>query len=426
LDIDTLTGRIYAPSVWGVLHGLETLSQLIEWNYTTLNYNILLAPYVIRDEPRFPWRGLLIDTARNFLSVDTILRTIDGLSYNKMNVMHWHISDAESVPIESKFFPNLALKGAYTPYAIYTHDTVKRIIEYGRRRGVRVVPEFDMPGHNYAYGLGVPGLILDCPFARPVETNAWAASFNPLSETVYTFLEIFLGEMSALFPENVLHLGGDEVFYQCWNQTQSITDYMKAHNATFNDLYAMFEQRVHKIADIFEKTPMAWDEVFTSANSVLPPNAIVQVWRGDATLTKAIKQGFRTVSSSDYYLNNGFDFGGRQIQWTDIYHNDPMPKNLSPAEQKLMLGAEACMWGEEVSDNNIDQRLWFRSNVFAERLWSFNMSDNTDVQIRVIKQNCRLQQRGIGCTPFESGNIFPRRDLRRACNLILPPKKDEL
>jgi len=148
----------------------------------------------------------------------------------------------------------------------------------------------------------------------------------------------------------------------------------------------------------------------------------VQVWRGDETLTKAIKQGFRTVSSSDYYLNVGFDYSEGQVQWTDIYKNDPMPKNLSTSEQKLMLGAEACIWAEQVNEYNIDQRVWFRTNVLAERLWTNKMSDNTDVVTRVMKQNCRLLQRGISCTLYEDRGIFPRRDLRRVCELLIPPK----
>jgi len=289
---------------------------------------------------------------------------------------------------------------------------------------VRVVPEFDMPGHNFAYGLGIPNLIVDCPRIHPHETQLAAASFDVTSEDVYTFLEIFLGEMSSLFIDPVLHTGGDEVFYECWNQSTIMRDYMKAHNITnLTDLYVMFEQRVHKILSVYGKIPMAWDEVFTTAASILPPNAIVQVWRGDLTLTKAIKSGFRVVSSGDYYLNMGFDVSGRQVQWTDIYNTDPMPVNLNLSEQKLMLGAEACIWAEQVNDNNIDQRVWFRANFLAERLWSYNMSSLVDAQMRVMKQNCRLVQRGISCTPYENGQIFPRRDLRRVCEFLIPPKR---
>eukprot|EP01123_Difflugia_compressa_P014899 TRINITY_DN8118_c0_g2_i1.p1 TRINITY_DN8118_c0_g2~~TRINITY_DN8118_c0_g2_i1.p1 ORF type:complete len:341 (-),score=66.56 TRINITY_DN8118_c0_g2_i1:83-961(-) len=289
-------------------------------------------------------------------------------------------------------------------------------------RGVRVVPEFDMPGHNYAYGLGVPNLILDCPIARPVETEYNAASFDPTSPQVYEFLEVFLSEMSTLFPDSVMHVGGDEVVYECWNETQSILDYMKAHNITsFTQLYEMFEARVHSLLEAFQKTPMAWDEVFTSASSILPPEAIVQVWRGDETIVDAIKKGFRVVSSGDYYLNKGFDSTDIQVQWNDIYDKDPMPQGLTEAQQKLLLGCEACMWGEQVNDDNLDQRLWFRANVFAERLWVNTITDDGDMIIRVIKHNCRLLQRGIKCTLYESSDVFPRRDLRRACEFLLPP-----
>uniref|UniRef100_A0A6B2L1X3 Beta-hexosaminidase n=1 Tax=Arcella intermedia TaxID=1963864 RepID=A0A6B2L1X3_9EUKA len=422
LTISENIGTISSPRIWGALHALETLSQIISWNHTHHYYNILHAPYLIQDSPRFPWRGVMVDTARNFLPVDTLLSTLDALSFNKMNVLHWHTSDAEAVPVESKSFPDLAKKGAYSELGIYSQEDVQRIVTYGLYRGVRVVPEFDMPTHNYAYGLGVPGLILDCPISHPIETSYYHASFDPTSESVYKFLEVFLGEMSTIFPDGVMHVGGDEVDYRCWNETASIIEYMQENNITsFPELYAYFEKRVHAILGTYNLIPMAWDEVYTSAKSVLPKNSIVHVWRGDDTLSKAIKDGFRVVSSSDYYLNNGFDFGGLQVQWQDIYNNDPMPQGLTPDEQKLMLGAEACVWGEEINHNNIEQRTWFRAGVLGERLWSNQMGSEADVWVRVMKQNCRMQQRGIAATPVENMQIFPRRDLRRVCTPFLIP-----
>jgi hexosaminidase len=147
--------RITAPAPWGAMHALETLSQLVtakDGGYVLEN-----APWAIKDAPRFKHRAIMIDTARHYLSVNTIKRQIDAASYCKLNTIHWHATDAESMPIESQTFPALHAKGAFSPSFFYSTNQIRDIVAYGRERGVRIVPEFDMPGHNYAYFLGRPG-----------------------------------------------------------------------------------------------------------------------------------------------------------------------------------------------------------------------------------------------------------------------------
>lgn len=434
-DGDAWACDIKAPAVWGAMHGLTTLSQLVEregeGTATPDNnrYRLRAAPWKVTDSPVLPHRGLMIDTSRHFLPVDAILRQVEALSMNKMNVLHWHATDAESMPVASKAYPELATKGAFAPEAVYSPQDIRKIVSFARERGVRVIAEFDMPGHNYAYSLALPELFVNCSDLYPVDVNYWRASFDPTNEAVYAFLETFLGEMAGLFPDRVLHLGGDEVQYSCWNESERIRDWERQTGKNLTQLYGVFEQRAHAIAARLNRTVQAWDEVYTSARGVLPPDAIVQVWRGIDTLTSAIQDGFRTVLSAPYYLNGGFDMGSGQVQWTDIYDDDPMPLGLTPAEQKRMLGAEACIWAEEVNKNNIDQRVWFRASVLAERLWSIKgnyTGRRTDgVLIRSIKQGCRMMRAGIAATPIDDRDWFPRRNLWAHCEIGLPPSANK-
>eukprot|EP00466_Bigelowiella_natans_P014964 jgi/Bigna1/66779/fgenesh1_pg.2_\ len=373
--------NITAETVWGAMHGLITLSQMVEPLQPTeegkREYVIRAAPWSIEDYPVLPHRGLMIDTARHFLPTSTIRRQIDALSMNKMNVLHWHVSDAESMPYESTAFPDLAAKGAFIKEATYSKQEVKDIIDYAAERGVRVIIEFDMPGHNYAWSLAYPSLFVNCSDMYPTDTRFWVASFDPTNEKLYSFLDTFLREVAQTFPDQVIHLGGDEVQYSCWNESRAIREYMAKHNLTLTDLYATFESKVHSIAAKYNKSVQSWDEVYVSAKEVLPKDAIVQVWRGMETLTDAVKDGFRAVLSAPYYLNSGFDMGGLQVSWTSIYSNDPIPQDLTKQERDQVLGAEACIWGEEVNQFNIDQRVWFRGSMLAERLWSLQ-GNHTD------------------------------------------------
>ncbi len=343
-----------------------------------------------------------------------------------MNVLHWHVTDAESMPIVSKSYPDLAAKGAFAPTAVYSPEDVRGIVQFAKERGVRVIPEFDMPGHNYAWSLALPELFVNCSDLYPLDTHYWVGSFNPISPHLDTFLETFLVDMTELFPDTVLHLGGDEVQYNCWNESQAIREYVAKTGKSLQDLYGMFEAKVHGIARKLNRNVQSWDEVYVTAPSVLPSDAIVQVWRGPDKLQSAVKDGLRAVYSFPYYLNGGFDMGGMQVQWGDIYSNDPMPLNLTREEESRMLGAEACIWAEEVNSNNIDQRVWFRASVLAERLWSLKGNYTgkiTDgVLIRAIKQSCRMQRAGIRATPLDDRDRFPRRSLWAQCEIDLPPR----
>jgi len=433
---------IEAPAVWGAMHALESLSQLVVWENATAGYELANAPWAIVDAPRFQHRAVMIDSARHFLSVGTMNRQIDAASYGKLNTLHWHATDAESMPLETAAFPSVAAKGAFARKFVYSIAQQTELVQHAAERGVRLMLEVDMPGHNYAYFLGKQsGLMADCPNTlAPVSNEFWKASFDPTNPALYAFLDTFIGELAGRFPEQVLHLGGDEVVYQCWNESVKIRAYMKQHGMTLPQLYTMFERKVHAIAARHGKSVMTWDEVFSAAQSVLPKDAIVCVYRGVATLAAAVKAGFRAVQTAGFYLNTGFDYStGGEIQWYDVYSHDPMPENLTAAEQGRVLGAEACMWSEDVDDFNIDQRLWLRASVFAERVWSTNatlaarvhpwpptrensnsVTGPADIVVRMMRHRCRLLQRGIRPEPFNTRDVFPRRNRWAQCETFLP------
>ncbi|KAJ1969372.1 Glucosamine-6-phosphate isomerase (Glucosamine-6-phosphate deaminase) (GNPDA) (GlcN6P deaminase), partial [Dimargaris verticillata] len=206
-------GLLEANTVWGALRGLETFSQL---TYTLSNKQLVIGdlPVAITDSPAYPHRGLMLDTARNYFPVDDIKRTLDAMSYNKFNVFHWHIIDAQSWPVESKFLPDLYLKGAYDSDMTYSHRDVQDIIDYARDRGIRVVPEFEMPGHLSVVHHAKPE-IMTCVNSQPHwdldSAEPPSGQLNPLLPETYTFTQDLVNEYSGLFKDQFFHTGNDEV-----------------------------------------------------------------------------------------------------------------------------------------------------------------------------------------------------------------------
>lgn len=223
-------------------YALETLSQLVlsdggVYSSGSPTYWIPNTPWAITDTPRFGYRGLMVDTARHFLPLNALRRQIDGLSFNKMNALHWHLTDAQSTPLASKAFPNLQL-GAFHPNAVYTLDDIKGIVEYARLRGVQILLEIDMPGHSFAFGVGYPELILNCSSMYPLETEFWTSSLDiTRGEQLYSWLETLLTELTAVLPNTLFHIGGDEVQYQCWSSSDVMVAYLKSRNITAVQLY---------------------------------------------------------------------------------------------------------------------------------------------------------------------------------------------
>jgi hexosaminidase len=349
IDITRRQAILSAPTVVGALRGLETLLQLLD-----ADRNGYFFPGVqIEDQPRFPWRGLLIDVARHFQTMEVLKRNLDAMAAVKMNVLHWHLTEDQGFRVESKKFPKLHQLGSDGNY--YTQEQIKEIIAYARERGIRVVPEFDIPGHSTSWLVGHPELgSAPGPYTIERRPGIFEPALDPTREEVYKFLETFLGEMAALFPDDYLHIGGDENEGKQWDRNPAIQDYMKKKGIKDNHaLQAYFNTRLLKILQKHGKKMIGWDEILQPE---LPKDVVIHSWRGTAALAEAARKGYDGILSNGYYID--------LIQpASQHYVADPLPADstLTPAEAKHVLGGEATMWAEWVTPETIDSRIWPRT-----------------------------------------------------------------
>jgi hexosaminidase len=359
LEITTTEVHLDAPNPLGVIHGLQTFLQLVAAGESGLS----VPAAVIDDRPRFPWRGLLIDVSRHFIPVEAIKRNLDGMEAVKLNVLHWHLSDDQGFRVESKRFPRLQQMSSDGQY--YTQDQIKDVIAYARDRGIRVVPEFDVPGHTTSWFAAYPELA-----SGPGPYQIWRrfgvndAAMDPSRDHTYHFLDDFVGEMSRLFPDEYFHIGGDEVNGKQWEANRQIRKFRRRHHlANHHDLQAYFNQRLQAIVNSHKKVMVGWDEILHAG---LSKDVVVQSWRGQQSLADAARQGYRGMLSYGYYLD-------LMQPASQHYSIDPLANSaadLSPEEKARTLGGEACMWAEFVTPENIDERIWPRMAAIAERLWS--------------------------------------------------------
>jgi len=385
LDVSTASARLRASTPLGTMHGLQTFLQLVE-----VSPNGFAVPVVtIQDQPRFPWRGLMIDSARHFIPLDVIRRNIDGMEAVKMNVFHWHLSENQGFRVESKKYPKLHELGSDALY--YTQDEIRDLVAYARDRGIRVVPEFDMPGHSTAWFVGHPELASgQGPYAIERKWGIFDPAMDPTNEKVYKFLDDLIGETARVFPDHYFHIGGDEVNGKEWDANPKIQVFMKAHGIKNNEaLQAYFSGRVQKLVTKHGKTVIGWDEVLVEG---VPKDIVIQSWRGQASLAKAAKQGYRGILSNGYYLDLG---------WSAARHYavDPMSgdaANLSLQEKQRILGGESCMWAEYVNPENVDSRIWPRNAAIAERFWSpQEVRDPGSMYARLDFVSARLEWLGL-------------------------------
>jgi hexosaminidase len=383
LTVTPTGAKLSAANPLGILHGLETFLQLVEKG------NSPAVPCVtIKDKPRFAWRGLLIDACRHWQPMEVIKRNLDGLAEAKMNVLHWHLSEDQGFRVESKKYPKLQELASDGKY--YTQQDIKDVVAYARARGIRVIPEFDMPGHTtallaaYPEWASAPG-----PFKIERKFGVFDPTMDPTNEEVYKFIDGFLDEMAVLFPDEYFHIGGDEVNSKQWNSNNDILDFIYKHKLKTNDdLQTYFNSRVLPLLTQHKKKMVGWDEIL---HPDLPKTIVVQSWRGAGGLVDCAKQGYDTILSNGYYLDN--------IRPASVHYGvDPIPaKSELTLEQKShVLGGEACMWAEFVSPETIDSRIWPRTLAVAERLWSpQSTQDLADFYRRMEVESLRLDELGL-------------------------------
>jgi hexosaminidase len=385
LDVTPNGAVLAAATPYGALRGIETFLQLVEQRPT----GFAVAAVRIEDRPRFPWRGLLIDAARHFMPVDAIERVLDGMAATKLNVLHWHLTDDQGFRVESRLFPRLHTMGSDGEY--YTQQQLRHVVAYARARGIRVVPELDMPGHVTAWLVGhlelaaAPG-----PYAIERRWGVFEPTLDPTRGDVYRFLDRFIGEMAAIFPDPCLHIGGDEVKPTQWDASPAIAAFKRKHDLESNEaLQTHFNRRLLKILAKHGKAMVGWDEILQPD---LPPGAVVQSWRGAESLAAAATAGHRTILSSGYYLDH-------LKPASYHYAVDPLAGaagSLPPDARARVLGGEACMWAEYYSAEMIDGRVWPRAAAVAERLWSpAEVADVGDLYRRLELASARLEWDGL-------------------------------
>jgi hexosaminidase len=371
--------KLHAATVVGAMRGLTTLEQLIQPS----GDGFVVPAVQIDDSPRFRWRGLMIDSGRHFEPVDVIKRNLDAMAAVKLNVFHWHLTEDQGFRIESKLYPKLT--GMGSDGLFYTQDEARDIVAYARARGIRVVPEFDMPGHTRSWLVGYPELSSDPgPYTIRREFGVEGVAMDPTKDSTYQFIDAFIGEMATIFPDPYLHLGGDEAPGTQWKANARVMAFMKDHNfKNTEELQTYFSQKVLELAKKHNKHMVGWDEIL---NPALPTDAIIHSWRGAKSLSDAAQRGNQAILSKGYYLDH-------MDPAADHYLVDPLPATgLTPEQSKLVLGGEACMWGEHVNELSIDSRIWPRTAAVAERLWSpANTRDVDDMYRRLWVESLRIE-----------------------------------
>jgi hexosaminidase len=368
------------------MHGLQTLLQLATWG--TKGWEIPAA--AIEDSPRFPWRGLMIDVARHFMPLEQLEREMDGMAAVKLNVLHVHLSDDQGFRVESKKAPKLQELGSEGMY--YTQEQIHEMVAYARERGIRVVPEFDVPGHSTCWTVAYPELASDTAAPRVVrnDKDGQQPPLDPTNEKVYKLLDDVFGEMAKLFPDAYFHIGGDEVDPKYWNKSEHIQAYMKAHDLKdANALQAMFNKRLLAIVTKHGKHMIGWDEILVPE---LPKETMIQSWRGPQSLAVAAKEGFSAILSAGYYLD--LMYPASQHYLVEPLSGDAA--NLTPEEQKRILGGEAAEWAEYITPENADNRIWPRTAAVAERYWSpASVRDVDSMYARLDRVSTELEFLGL-------------------------------
>ncbi|KAI4333228.1 hypothetical protein L6164_018063 [Bauhinia variegata] len=433
------SANLTAQTVWGAMRGLETFSQLV-WGKPS----IVAVGVFVWDSPLFAYRGVMLDTSRNYYPVEDILRTISAMSMNKLNVFHWHITDSQSFPLVLPSEPSLAEKGSYGSDMQYSPADVSRIVEYGLDRGVRVLPEIDAPAHTASWALAYPEIVACANmFWWPAETE-WSdriasapgtGHLNPLNPKTYQVLNNVIRDMTILFPEPFYHSGSDEINPGCWKTDPTIQSFL-SKGGTLSQVLEIFINSTLPYILSLNRTVVYWEDVLLDAtvkvqSTYLPrEHVILQTWNNEHNNTKRIvSSGYRViVSSADFYYldcghgvytgnnsnydnqngdstGNGGSWCGPFKTWQNIYNYD-ITYGLTEQEAKLVLGGEVALWSEQADPTVLDARIWPRASAMAESLWSGNrdssgMKRYAEATDRLNEWRGRMVSRGIGAEPIQ-------------------------
>lgn len=418
---------IKAVSSSGVLHALETFSQLF-FQHSAGNYFYTQdAPVSIEDKPQFSHRGVLFDVARNYYPVSDILRTIDAMSWNKLNRLHIHMTDSQSWPLQIPALPKLAEKGAYSPTASYSPDDLANIFSYGIARGVEVYIEIDMPGHIGVIQLAYEDLIV----AYDLQPYYWYCSEPPCgafqlnNSKVYDFLDtLFEDLLPRVAPYSAyFHTGGDEL-----NANDSSIDPTIGTNSTkvLTPLLQKFVDFAHNKVRKAGLTPMCWEEMVTTWDLKIGSDVVVQSWLGGTAVPDLAKAGHKVIDSNYnyYYLDCGrgqwlnfpnavvnefypfLDWCDPAKNWKLIYSHDPLD-GVDSASAKNVVGGEVAIWSETIDPVTLDSLMWPRAGAAGEIWWSGRTNgqghnrSQLEATPRMAEMRERMVARGVSAAPIQ-------------------------
>lgn len=395
LDIDSEGIRLTAPTRTGIFYGLQTLLQLVRQQD-----DMLVFPHCsIRDEPRFPWRGLMLDVSRHFMPLDLVKRMIDAMAHVKLNVLHLGLSNNQGFRVESKRFPRLHKVASNGKF--YSQEEIRELIAFAAERQVRIVPEFNMPGHSTAFILAYTELATGKPpEGLRTTSGVFDDEMNPASAHVTRFVRDFIGEMAALFPDEYWHFGGDEVTGKAWDADPTVQAYMKTNGLADNRaLQAHFTADVLAVLKENGKKGIGWEEVVHGAP---PKDTIIQPWMNPAS--DEIFAGYPLIASTSYYLDH--------FLWAEDYARiDPEAKGGSPN----VIGAEACIWSEVMNADNVEAIIWPGALGLANLFWSpGDSADEASLRERITLAEARLEN--LRCADLDA----PRRLAERLCGGRVP------
>jgi len=411
---------IQASTQAGLHYGIISLLQLALEDGTPTT-SVAIPAWEIIDQPRYPWRGLMLDESRHFFGKEKVKSILDWMALYKLNRFHWHLTDEPAWRIEIKKYPLLTLIGGIgtftdgtVPAAYYTQQDINEIVAYAAERNIRVIPEIDMPGHATAANRAYPEY---SGGGTPDHPNF---TFNPGKEETYGYLTDILRETNALFPSQLIHLGGDEVSFgsAAWKSNPEIQALMTREGLkTLKDVERYFMQRMADSVYQLNANLLAWDEV---ADSGLPADkTIIFWWRHDKPeqLQTALANGYRTVICPrlpfylDFVQDSTHRFGRR---WEGAYNPLEAVYNYrveqlasTPAEQDLILGVQANVWSEPIADSQRLEYLMFpRMAALAEMAWTPIEKQAFDPFCTILKQHFDwYQQQGVYYyDPFNPSN----------------------
>lgn len=404
---------ITASSTLGLLRGLTTFGQLwYEYDGTIYAVN---TPVAIEDSPAYPYRGLLLDTARNYFAVSDILRTLDAMSMVKINQFHWHVVDSQSFPIEVPGYTELATYGAYSPEMVYSASDVANIISYAGARGIDVLVEVDTPGHTAAFADAHPDFVA-CNQARPWADYAAEPPAGQLRLANTTVAEYTAGLFSAIaemFPSTMVSTGGDEVNEYCYDQDPETQAILNATGLTLEEALNNFVEGTHGALIKAGKVPAVWEEMVLDYNLTLSNETLVLVWISSEDVQAVAEKGFRVIhAASNYFYMDcgagewiGDDPSGNSWcdpfkTWQYTYTFDPLA-NLTSDQYPLIMGGQQNLWTEQSSPSNLDPIVWPRAASSAELFWSGAGGNLTAALPRLHDVSFRMQQRGVNTIPLQ-------------------------